>query len=173
VAVAQVQTSFQQKSGLHSVVVPVAKATSPAPLEEVKTGLVLRDLRNDEVVLLPVGTLVERTAGGIVRASATSFAAADGFLGAVWPRDIAPTRRDSVLTDGGAIDLPMVPGLTLTDGDRVFLSTTAGRGTTVPPSGSGHVVLDLGLVDDSSIYDSAAAAPVARVWLRRGITYVV
>jgi hypothetical protein len=85
-------------------------------------------------------------------ATATSDAAAARAIAFVSDASIASTASGEFVTSGTAT-VRLVGSLTVSAGDVIYLSTTAGSCTNVSPSTSGNVVQPVGYVKDDLTYD--------------------
>jgi hypothetical protein len=93
------------------------------------------------------------TANEIELSDASSETLGAPTLGVVLS-DIADTASGDVITiDGAIVSIQLEPTLTPSPGDPVYLSSAfAGRGTNVAPTGTGEIVLPLGVIANTTDY---------------------
>jgi len=109
----------------------------------------------------------------VLRANATADNNLARIIGFVFPGGgIASAASGLVTIEGGSVRARFVGGLTLVDGDEIFLSTTSGRVTNVAPSTSGNVAQSIGILTDPLAYDGATDF-IAEIQIVRGSKLVI
>lgn len=125
-------------------------------------GVVIPPLYNGDVVNLTQGMIVRQTGGTantVVRAQADSAPNSQGVLGVVISGIVAP--GGVVLVESvGRQPVLLETGLTLTNGETIFLSATAaGRGTNVEPGIVSPVTI--GTILDTTLYTTQTKVVVS------------